>query len=836
MNLFSGWRPEERIQWGPGSRDVEWERTILGIAGNAIVVDAPITTALETDLGGGTVAPCQFSGRIDHVGIENMRLVSEFDRSLPHDEEHAWDCISLSKVENAWIRRVTAQHFVDHVVNAKIDSRSVTIEDCTALEPVSELAAYRRCVFSIGGELTLVQRCRSEQGLHDFTTGFTAPGPNVFLRCGATGAHDWSGTLESWASGILYDNVVIRGNALRLSNRGANDQGAGWTAANSILWNCESTEIQVQSPPGALNQEFGCKGLVVDDSLAYSPRYMPFTDPHSMPYRDFFKGYTTTPRSLYDAQLAERKGAAAISRIDPSTITASSDGARELGDTDLPAQPAKVETHPLKIDRARFVIDGEDAWHEARDWSWYLGQMAPGLARPMGPAITRFAPGETGVGLTDDLKEVIASLPRGSVFVQHYGLWYDRRRINHDFYGSPELPANDVTPPFMEMPWGRSGLGTDWDGMSKYDLTRFNPWYFQRVADFAKLCDANGRILFYNFYLQHALQETRAHYVDFPWRPVNCLQATDMPDENPAGSTFYDVSHPIRRDLHRRYIRHCLEILKGKTNVVYGLDREFSGPLSFVQFWLDTIAEWEKENGQAVFVALEVPKAETDAILADPVRRPVVSALGLRDWFYRADGSLYAIIGGINKAPREQLSAIVPESELQILRASIADADFRGPSIVNSPQYQGLVQRIRESSPAMRYRAWREYRDEFPELVLLSQNDEYPGLTAAIERNLPSELRALTRPAAVVRGQPEPSWAMAAEGKAYLVYTMAGKPVDLDLSRERVDFRLAWLDSASGEFGPARPLVHGGAIIAIEPPAGDTHRPWVAWLTLSPKS
>jgi hypothetical protein len=309
-----------------------------------------------------------------------------------------------------------------------------------------------------------------------------------------------------------------------------------------------------------------------------------------------------------------------------------------------------------------------------------------------------------------------------------------------------------------------------------------------------------------------------------------------MPDENPAGSTFYDVSHPVRRDLHRRYIRHCLDVLKGETNVVYGLDREYSGPLSFVRFWLDTIAEWEKENGETVFVALEVPKTETDAILADPAYRPVVSALGFRSWFYRADGSLYTVTGGINKAPREQWAAVVPEADLQRLRETIADERYRGAAIVNSPEYQSLVQKIRDSSAAMRYRAWREYRDEFPELVLLNQNDEYPQLTAAIEGNIPAAARALTRPAAIVLGQPETSWAMAASGKVFLVYTLAGKEVELDLSRERGDFRIAWLDSASGKFEAVRPLVHGGGSIAIRPPGAATNRPWVAWLTPDPEA
>lgn len=111
-----------------------------------------------------------------------------------------------------------------------------------------------------------------------------------------------------------------------------------------------------------------------------------------------------------------------------------------------------------------------------------------------------------------------------------------------------------------------------------------------------------------------------------------------LPDENPASSTFYDIAHPVRRDLHRRYIRHCLDVLKDNTNVVYGIDREYSGPLPFVQFVLDTIAEWERERGRKVFVCLEVPKAVMDAILNDPKRRPHVTAVDFHHWFYRPAG------------------------------------------------------------------------------------------------------------------------------------------------------------------------------------------------------
>jgi len=182
-----------------------------------------------------------------------------------------------------------------------------SVEDVDAASPVSEPGGFRRRVFVASGQLTLFRRCRSAHGLHDFVAGFAAAGPNVFLQCASREALDYSGPLESWASGVLYDSVIIRGNGIRLTNRGIADQGQGWAAASSVLWNCEGTDIEVQSPPGAINQAYGCKGMVTGDGTVWDPR--------SMPYRDFYRGGPVEPASLYLTQLAERLGPQAIKNI-----------------------------------------------------------------------------------------------------------------------------------------------------------------------------------------------------------------------------------------------------------------------------------------------------------------------------------------------------------------------------------------------------------------------------------------------------------------------------------------------------------------------------------------
>ena len=82
---------------------------------------------------------------------------------------------------------------------------------------------------------------------------------------------------------------------------------------------------------------------------------------------------------------------------------------------------------------------------------------------------------------------------------------------------------------------------------------------------------------------------------------------------------------------------------------------EYSGPLEFTQFWLDTIIEWERETGRDVFVGLSAPKNVQDAILADPERAPHVDVIDIRYWAYTAGDGLYAPEGGQNLAPRQHL-------------------------------------------------------------------------------------------------------------------------------------------------------------------------------------
>jgi len=106
----TGW-----LGWKAGDQDIRWIRTIVSVNGNNVTLDAPVTTALDKKYGGGKLIRCEWAGRVSKVGIENMLLRSEYDRSNPKDEEHRWMAVTIENTDDAWVRQVNFEHFAGSV-------------------------------------------------------------------------------------------------------------------------------------------------------------------------------------------------------------------------------------------------------------------------------------------------------------------------------------------------------------------------------------------------------------------------------------------------------------------------------------------------------------------------------------------------------------------------------------------------------------------------------------------------------------------------------------------------------------------------------------------------
>lgn len=808
--------------WKPGSRDVTWKRTITAIEGNHITLDSPITTALDQP--GAYISPISPIGPISQIGIENLTLESTFDAANPKDENHSWCAITMENTADSWVRQVTFKHFAGSAVALYETCQRITVQDCASLAPVSEIGGYRRHTYFTMGQQTLFLRCYAENGRHDFSVGHCAAGPNAFVQCEAREARDDSGPIESWASGVLYDNVNIDGNALTLGYHAGNNAGIGWAAANSVLWNCSASVIRCWNPPGATNWSFGSWASFEGDGVWKSSN-------------DFMK-----PDSLFAEQLKERLGKTAADRLQlmPRPREESSnppvDKAQELAAAShgpalllsdyiwaaakrdpIPGEPgnakrveditsgisrtqAKTPNHKLVLTNGWLTMDGKLLTGRTAEATWWRGNIRPNEAKEFGLGVTRFVPGRIGAGFTDDLNEVADSLVANgrSALNHHYGLWYDRRRDDHE---RVRRINGDVLPPFLEQPFARSGEGVAWLGLSKYDLTKFNPWYWSRLQEFASLCEQRGLVLFHQNYFQHNILEAGAHWADSPWRSANNINNTGFPEPPPyAGDKrifqaelFYDVTHPVRRKLHEGYIRQCLDNFTNHANVIQFTSEEFTGPLHFTEFWLDTVSAWEKQNSRShPIIALSCTKDVQDAILADQQRAATVDVIDFRYW-WRTDKGEFAPPGGKNLAPRQ------------------FERMWKGGK-PNDTNLAGMA---------------AEYRAKFPTKPLFCDFDAAGWAWVCAGGSLPRLPRTTDAKllAAIPRMSPWPEasrngrWVLREAGKQMLIY--GGD--ELDLSGQGGAFRVNTINPRTGEVTPGE-TVQTGSTVNL-PTTG------VAWLT-----
>lgn len=724
MNDFGGGL--DYTGWKPTDIDLTWDRTVAEVDGNIITIDAPITTTLTSETGNAYIIRHPQICELTECGIENLTIQSEVNSWNPKDEDHCWDGIYMNKVRDCWVKNVEFIHLAGSAVNLQKQTSRVTVEDCIAEKPVSEIGGWRRQTFLTRGQQTLFQRCLSRHGIHDFAAGYCAAGPNAFVQCDSEESLGFSGSIGSWAAGLLFDIVNIDGNDIRFANLEQFQMGTGWNTANSMLWQCTASTIECYSPDNDnRNGAHGCWGTLTGNGEWTS------SNDH------------VAPRSLFYDQLEKRLGKLPFNpqllpRATNATSSPTVEQAMELAQESLtqprltmemwidsvqqgnsyPASqltekwrktPIATETYVPSdiIIRNSFITSKAKGLITGNQYNipWWNGRVKDNfINKEAKPAITRFVPGREGNGWTDRIDSVVDYLSkhRFTTLNHHYGLWYDLRRTDHERVRRAD---GDVWVPFYEQPFARSGQGKAWEGLSQYDLTKPNLWYWQRLNEFAKKSASKNILLFNQHYFQHNILEAGAHWVDCPWRNVNNINGTDFPEPVPfagdkrifVAEQFYNEQNPILRKLHKQYIRMCLDQLKDQPNVVHSISAEYTGPLHFTRFWLEIIAEWEAETGKHPLIALSCTRDVQDSILADPKLNKVVDIIDIRYWHYNTSG-LWAPSGGKNMAPRQWMR------KMKVGKTGFNEA----------------------------YRSVREMREKYPGKAVIFSSQQYPSYGWAI--------------------------------------------------------------------------------------------------------
>jgi hypothetical protein len=232
-------------QWKANEYNFQFERVITKIEGNKIFIDNPIVMPMETQYGGGEIYKYSFDGRISQVGVEHIYFESEYEKDT--SENHAWDAVRFNKIENGWVRHVTAKHFAYSCVNLEEGARNISVLNSNCSDHKSIITGGRRYSFNNTGQLNLFMNCHTADGRHDYVTGARVCGPNVFYNCTSQRTHADIGPHHRWAMGTLYDNIVTDGE-INVQDRGNMGSGHGWVGTTQVIWNCKARKAAVQSP------------------------------------------------------------------------------------------------------------------------------------------------------------------------------------------------------------------------------------------------------------------------------------------------------------------------------------------------------------------------------------------------------------------------------------------------------------------------------------------------------------------------------------------------------------------------------------------------------------
>jgi len=280
--------------WKPKGA-LTFERRIVAIEGNRIILDVPLTNALEKEFTAAYITKMAFPERLREVGVEGFAV-----EGLPVGADRCpstkHDFLRVNAVEDGWIRDLRVRGFAGEAVSLGFSSKRITVSDVSYT-----VTPGRRCRgfgFKLGGQQNLILRGRTS-GPHitAVITDTEVEGPNAVVDFVAVGrGHVRMRVASRWSTGILFDNVNIEDELGVPSGdfdlaRGRTTHG--WSAVNSVLWNSNAEKLSVDNPPTARNWILG--GGVGAQALLGTGTYGPLRGP-------------IEPRSLYQAQLRERLG------------------------------------------------------------------------------------------------------------------------------------------------------------------------------------------------------------------------------------------------------------------------------------------------------------------------------------------------------------------------------------------------------------------------------------------------------------------------------------------------------------------------------------------------
>jgi hypothetical protein len=289
------------VTWLAPGVTTSWERTITGLSGDQVTVDAPLTDSLDAQYvqpPGATMSKYTFAGRISQVGVEGLRFVIAQPRSAA---TNSFFFLRMSAVEDGWVKDVEAHNFPDGLWLESNIRRFSVVDTRMIHDKATFTTTEAPFDFFLRGSEVLIDRSSSSGGnkIWYLATQNQETGPNVALNFSGNGTNSHVTAHQKWGTGLLVDNANVVGGTL-LGNNGTLGSAEGWSMGWGVAWNTTS-DVLVEQPPGAMNWAIGCTGAELS-GISPAGIYESQNSPVAI-------------KSLYLAQLCERLGPQATANI-----------------------------------------------------------------------------------------------------------------------------------------------------------------------------------------------------------------------------------------------------------------------------------------------------------------------------------------------------------------------------------------------------------------------------------------------------------------------------------------------------------------------------------------
>jgi len=345
-------------------------------------------------------------------------------------------------------------------------------------------------------------------------------------------------------------------------------------------------------------------------------------------------------------------------------------------------------------------------------------------------------------------------------------------------------------------PWARSTAPGCFDGGNKFDLTRWDDSYFERLKDFLAQASKRGVVVELNLFCPF--------YNDTLWaaNPLNFDNNINGIGRCP-GNEVYTLKHVDLLAVQEAVARKIVQELKDFDNLYYEVCNEpyFGGvTLEWQHRIADLIVEVEKGFPRKHLISMNIANGRLKVEQPHP-------GVSIFNFHYCVPPDVVEMNYGLGKVIGENETGFRGSRDVTY-RTEGWDYIIAGGGLYNNLDYSFTCQHPDGTfldykspgggSPALRRQLGilKDFIHGFDFIRMAPDN-------AVIQGSVPRE--------ATVR-------ALAERGRQYALYVNGGSRADLELDLPAGAYSVEWLDTKTGKISASRRLQHAGGIAAVSSP------------------